>query len=114
MNMPKSLSALSIAAMIALPAMSAFAQEKFDTAAMEKLSKENNCASCHAAATKLVGPSHKMMADKYGKDKDAVKNLSVKVIKGGSGVWGPIPMPANAQAKPDDVEKLVKWMIAPK
>ncbi len=114
MNTLKSLTALSVTALIAFAASSVSAQEKFDTAAMEKLAKDNNCISCHAAATKLVGPSHKMMSEKYAKDKDAVKTLSAKVIKGGSGVWGPIPMPANAQVKQDDAEKLVKWMIAAK
>ncbi len=75
------------------------------------LATAKNCMACHAVEKKLVGPSYKDVAAKYAGQKDAVDKLSDKVIKGGSGVWGPIPMPANAQVTPDEAKKLVAWIL---
>jgi cytochrome c len=75
------------------------------------LATAKNCMACHAVDKKLVGPSYKDVAAKYAGQKDAVDKLSAKVIKGGSGVWGPIPMPANAQVTPDESRKLVAWIL---
>ena len=79
-----------------------------------QLATSKNCMACHAAAIKLVGPSFKDIAAKYAGQKDAVDKLSAKVIKGGSGVWGPVPMPANAQVSPDEAKKLVTWILTQK
>jgi cytochrome c len=76
-----------------------------------QLATSKNCMACHAAAIKLVGPSFKAIAEKYAGQKEAVDKLAVKVIKGGSGVWGPVPMPANAQVSPDEAKKLVTWIL---
>lgn len=78
------------------------------------LATAKNCMACHAVDKKLVGPSYKDIAAKYTGQQDAVDKLSAKVIKGGSGVWGPIPMPANAQVTPDEAKKLVAWIMAQK
>lgn len=75
------------------------------------LATAKNCMACHAVEKKLVGPSYKDVAAKYAGQQDAVDKLSAKVIKGGSGVWGPIPMPANAQVTPDEAKKLVTWIL---
>lgn len=80
--------------------------------AIDELHKKHACTACHADDKKLVGPSYKDVAEKYAKDKDAVKKLSEKVRKGGSGVWGPVPMPPNASASDADVEKMVKSILA--
>ncbi len=104
---------IAFAALLAsLGCGSGMAQDKVDTAAMEKLAASSLCVSCHAANRKLVGPSYESIAEKYSKDKDAVKTLSAKVIKGGSGVWGPVPMPPHAKLSQDDSEKLVKWILS--
>jgi cytochrome c len=79
-----------------------------------KLATAKNCMACHAVDKKLVGPSYKDVAAKYAGQKDAVEKLSAKVIKGGSGVWGPVPMPANAQVSPDEAKLLVTWILATK
>ena len=71
----------------------------------EALAKSKNCMSCHATDKKLVGPSYKDVAKKYAGQKDAADKLAAKVIKGGSGVWGPVPMPANAQVNDADAKK---------
>ncbi|WP_332775600.1 c-type cytochrome [Polaromonas sp.] len=79
-----------------------------------QLATAKNCMACHAVATKLVGPSYKDVAAKYAGQKDAVDKLAAKVIKGGSGAWGPVPMPANAQVSPDEAKKLVTWILSQK
>ncbi len=80
--------------------------------AMDELHKKHACTACHADDKKLVGPSYKDVAGKYAKDKDAVKKLTDKVRKGGSGVWGPVPMPPNASASDADIDKMVKSILA--
>lgn len=78
------------------------------------LATAKNCMACHAVDKKLVGPSYKDVAAKYAGQADAVEKLSGKVIKGGSGVWGPVPMPANAQVSADEAKKLVTWIMTQK
>ena len=78
------------------------------------LATAKNCMACHAVDKKLVGPSYKDVAAKYAGQADAVEKLSGKVIKGGSGVWGPVPMPANAQVSADEAKKLVNWIMTQK
>ena len=57
--------------------------------------------ACHAVDKKLVGPAYKDVAAKYAGQKDAVDKLATKVMKGGSGVWGPVPCrPTRRSAKP--------------
>jgi len=79
-----------------------------------QLATAKNCMACHAIDKKLVGPSYKDVAAKYAGQKDAADKLAAKVIKGGSGVWGPVPMPANAQVSPDEAKKLVAWILTQK
>ena len=79
-----------------------------------QLATAKNCMACHAVDKKLVGPSYKDVAAKYASQKDAADKLAVKVIKGGSGVWGPVPMPANTQVSPDESKKLVAWILSQK
>ena len=79
-----------------------------------QLATSKNCMACHAVANKLVGPSYKDIAAKYEGQADAPDKLATKIIKGGSGVWGAIPMPANAQVSPADAQKLVAWILTQK
>lgn len=80
--------------------------------ASEELAKKHNCLACHKADAKLVGPSYKDVAAKY-KAEDMGK-LMEKVKKGGSGVWGQIPMPPNPAASDEDLKSLVTWILATK
>jgi cytochrome c len=82
--------------------------------ANQELAQKKNCMACHALDKKLVGPAYKDVAAKYAKDKDAAKKLAEKIIKGGSGVWGPVPMPANTQVTPAEAETLAKWVLTVK
>jgi cytochrome c len=78
------------------------------------LAKAKNCMACHAVANKVVGPAFKDVAAKYAGQKDAEDKLTQKVLKGGSGVWGAIPMPANAQVSEAEARTLVKWVLSQK
>ena len=78
------------------------------------LATSKNCMACHAVDKKMVGPSYKDVAAKYAGQKDAVDKLATKIIKGGSGVWGPVPMPANAQVNEADAKKLATWVLTQK
>ncbi len=82
--------------------------------ANEELAKKSACTACHAIDKKLVGPAYKDVAAKYKGQKDAEAKLIEKVKKGGVGVWGQIPMPANAAVKDEDIKTLVKWVLATK
>lgn len=81
--------------------------------ANQELAQKKNCMACHALDKKLVGPSYKDVAAKYAKEKDAYKKLADKIQKGGSGVWGTMPMPANA-VTPAEAETLAKWVLTVK
>lgn len=78
------------------------------------LAQKKNCMACHAVDKKLVGPSYKEVAAKYASQKTAVDTLSEKVLKGGTGAWGPVPMPANPQVSPAEAKQLVQWILGTK
>jgi len=98
--MKRALFALVAATTLAAPAL-----------ADQALATAKNCMACHAVDKKLVGPSYKDVAGKYAGQKDAVDKLAVKIVKGGSGVWGPVPMPANAQVNEAEAKKLAAWVL---
>jgi cytochrome c len=98
----KTLSAV-IVALVAAPAF-----------ANQQLAQQKNCMACHATDKKLVGPSYKDVAAKYAGQKDAVDKLTQKVLKGGSGVWGAVPMPANPQVSEAEAKQLVQWVMQQK
>ena len=75
------------------------------------LASAKNCMSCHALDKKLVGPAYKEVAKKYAGQKDAADKLATKIIKGGSGAWGVIPMPANPQVSEAEAKKLATWIL---
>ena len=75
------------------------------------LAKKNNCLACHAVDKKLVGPSYQDVAKKYAGQADAVANLTKSIKAGGSGKWGPIPMPAQPQLSDADAKALATWVL---
>jgi cytochrome c len=82
--------------------------------ANEELAKKHGCFACHAIDKKLVGPSYKDVAAKYKGDKGAEAKLFEKVKKGGTGVWGTVPMPPNGHVPDADIKTLVKWVLSQK
>ena len=82
----------------------------FQAQADEALARKHNCLACHQIDKKLVGPSYKDIAKKYKGQKVQAK-LEQKVKRGGSGVWGPVPMPPNAAVPEKDIHELVEWIL---
>lgn len=76
----------------------------------QALATSKNCMSCHTLEKKLVGPSFKEVAAKYA-GKSATDALAAKIMKGGSGVYGPVPMPANTQVSDAEAKKLAAWVL---
>jgi cytochrome c len=78
------------------------------------LAQKKNCLACHAVDKKLIGPSYKDVAAKYAGQKDAADKLAQKIQKGGSGVWGAVPMPANPQVNEAEAKQLAAWVLTAK
>ena len=76
------------------------------------LAQKKSCLACHATDKKLVGPSYKEVAAKYEGQKDAAALLAEKIQKGGVGVWGQIPMPANPQDSAAEAKTLAAWVLS--
>ena len=79
--------------------------------ASPELAQKKNCMACHALAQKVIGPAYKDVAAKYAGQADAAAKLVPKVMKGGSGVWGAVPMPANPQVNEAEAKQLVAWIL---
>lgn len=92
-------------------ALASGANAALDTPAAEAMMKKDGCVACHAIDKKVVGPAYQDVAAKYKGDKDALTKLTDKVKKGGSGAWGQIPMPPNAQVSDADIKDLVSWIL---
>lgn len=98
----------------ALLALAALMAASAPSLADQALATAKNCMACHAMDKKLVGPAYKEVAAKYAGQKDAVDKLAAKIMKGGAGVWGPVPMPANAQVSDAEAKKLAAWVMSQK
>lgn len=98
--MKRSLFALLAAAAVMAPAL-----------ADEAMAQKKNCLACHAVDKKVVGPSYKDVAKKYA-GQDVTAKLATKILKGGGGTWGAIPMPANPQVNQAEAESLAKWILS--
>ena len=77
-----------------------------------ELATKSGCLACHAVDHKVIGPAYKDVAAKY-KGQDVLAKLTDKVRKGGTGVWGPIPMPAHSPEKINDADlnAVVGWIL---
>ena len=96
-------------ASMAVVVSAAFAAPAF---ADQALAAAKNCMSCHTVEKKLVGPSYKEVAAKYAGQAGAVDKVAAKIIKGGAGVFGPVPMPANTQVNDAEAKKLAAWVLS--
>jgi len=75
------------------------------------LAKKNNCLSCHAVDKKIVGPAYQDVAKKYAGQADAEAIVTKHIKAGGSGKWGPIPMPPQTQLSDADAKALAVWVL---
>ncbi len=105
--------ALLLAVMASASMLVAAQATAADAKAAEALAQKSGCLACHSIDKKVLGPAYKDVAAKYKGDKTAEAKLVEKVKKGGSGVWGPMPMPANSpQVKDEDIKTIVQWILA--
>lgn len=72
----------------------------------------SDCKTCHHTDNKIIGPSHKEVAQKYEFTEANVKMLAEKIIKGGQGVWGQIPMTPHPDVKQEDAEKMARYVLS--
>ena len=76
------------------------------------LLQKHGCTACHNDSKKVVGPAYVDVAAKYKGDANAAAKLAEKVKKGGSGVWGPVPMPPNAAVPDADIKTMVAYVMS--
>jgi len=78
----------------------------------EALIKASDCKTCHHATNKIIGPAHTDVAKKYEFTEANVKLLADKIIKGGKGVWGEVPMTAHSDVSQEDAEKMARYVLS--
>jgi cytochrome c len=79
--------------------------------ASKELAQKSACLACHTVDKKLVGPAYQDVAKKYAGQKDAEATLIKNIKAGGSGKWGPIPMPAQTALSDADAKTLAAWIL---
>lgn len=107
MNMTFKHFVLAVSALV----VSAGAQA-LDAAAAKALATKSACLACHAADKKLVGPAYKDVATKHKGQADAVAVVAARIKSGGSGLYGPVPMPAQPSLKDNELKLLAEWVLA--
>lgn len=83
-----------------------------DAAAAKALATKNNCMGCHAVERKVVGPAYKAVVAKYQGQADAADKVAARIKSGGAGQYGPVPMPAYPNLKPEELKLLAAWVLA--
>ena len=76
-----------------------------------ELAEKSGCLACHGATARLVGPSLAEIAARYRADGGAEPRLAAKVVQGGQGAWGSVPMPPHPQLKEQEARTLVRWIL---
>lgn len=72
----------------------------------------SDCLTCHKLKEKLIGPAYKDVADRYTAHPDTLNKLAAKIIKGGVGNWGPIPMTPHPDVSKEDAVQMVKYVLS--
>ena len=77
----------------------------------------SDCTTCHrlheAASGASIGPAYDQVAAKYNPAADTtVDRLVKKIVSGGSGVWGTVPMTPHPTLKADDVKTMVTYILS--
>jgi cytochrome c len=76
------------------------------------LAKASRCYSCHDAANVLIGPPYQAIAARYANDRKVMETvLARKILLGGGGNWGVVPMVPNEHVKPADALLLARWVL---
>lgn len=104
---------VKVAAALSLVSVASLAQAAPTFAQVDPILKANACLACHQVDKKVVGPAYKDVAAKYKDGDQAVADaIASRIKKGSSGVWGPVPMPANARITDADLKLVVDWIMA--
>lgn len=83
-----------------------------NNASGKDLIEASDCMACHNAVERTIGPSYKEIAEKYS-EKD-IEILASKILEGGSGVWGSVPMQPHPQVSKEDAKKMVEFILSQK
>lgn len=76
------------------------------------LIKGSDCLTCHQVADKAIGPSYRDIAQKYaGVNDETLSAVAQKIIKGGSGVWGQVPMTPHPSLSTQDAEAMLQYIL---
>jgi cytochrome c len=75
------------------------------------LISKSDCLTCHKIEDKLVGPAYAAIAAKYPQDQNSLNMLTEKIITGGKGVWGPVPMAPHPTVSQADANKMIKYIL---
>ena len=78
----------------------------------ELLIVKSDCIGCHQKEDKIIGPAYKEIAAKYPATDENIALLASKIIKGGKGVWGAIPMTPHTKITEDDAKTMVKYILS--
>jgi cytochrome c len=78
----------------------------------KKLIAKSDCLGCHNETQKVVGPAYVDVAEKYPMNDENIAHLADKIIGGGKGVWGEVPMTAHPTLAPDDAKEMVKYILS--
>ncbi|SER32608.1 c-type cytochrome [Pedobacter rhizosphaerae] len=96
----------------AVVATATLSNHALQMSAGEKLINKSDCIGCHNKVNKIIGPSYVDIAKKYPATEKNINYLADKIIKGGTGVWGNMPMTAHATLKKDDAKLMVKYILS--
>ena len=77
----------------------------------QALADKKMCMACHTLSKKVVGPAYKDVAAKYA-GQNVSAWLASKIISGGGGVWGVVPMPANPRVSQAEADELARWILS--
>ncbi|WP_131535675.1 c-type cytochrome [Pedobacter nototheniae] len=96
----------------AVIATSTLNSHAFQMSTGEKLINKSDCIGCHNKTNKIIGPAYVEIAKKYPANEKNINYLADKIIKGGTGVWGSMPMTAHPTVKKDDAKLMVKYILS--
>ena len=77
----------------------------------QALAEKKRCTVCHTVSQQFLGPSYKDVAARYA-GQNASGQLANKIIRGGGGIWGVVPMPANPKISRSDADTLARWILS--
>ncbi len=97
---------------LGLLAGSAFAEQENNQRDIPRLMEEKRCDLCHHRNERRVGPPYEMIASLHAGKNEIADKLVRKILNGGSGTWGAMPMPANSHVSKNEARAMVEWIMS--